>query len=59
MVDLPGFEPRMTVPKTEVLPLHHRSISNYDAKLRVFSQYAKNFIEKKLKKCYSFNSFHG
>ncbi len=22
-----GFEPRLTVPKTEVLPLHHRVIS--------------------------------
>ncbi len=25
-VDLPGFEPRQTVPKTVVLPLHNRSI---------------------------------
>ena len=25
-VDLPGFEPRLTEPKSEVLPLHHRSV---------------------------------
>ena len=25
-VDLPGFEPRLTEPKSVVLPLHHRSI---------------------------------
>lgn len=33
VVDLPGFEPRKTAPKTVVLPLHHRSILNCDAKL--------------------------
>jgi hypothetical protein len=33
IVDLPGLEPRKTVPKTVVLPLHHRSILNCDAKL--------------------------
>ena len=25
-VDLPGLEPRLTEPKSAVLPLHHRSI---------------------------------
>ncbi len=33
VVDLPGFEPRKTAPKTVVLPLHHRSVLNCDAKL--------------------------
>ena len=26
--DLLGFEPRKSEPKTDVLPLHHRSVSN-------------------------------
>ena len=36
LVDLPGFEPRQTVPKTVVLPLHNRSISFETAKLIYF-----------------------
>ncbi len=28
IVDLLGFEPRTTEPKSDVLPLHHRSKSN-------------------------------
>lgn len=44
-VDLPGFEPRQTVPKTVVLPLHNRSISFEAAKLILFFKRAKkNFI---------------
>ena len=26
-----GFEPRMTAPKTDVLPLHHRAFKRYDS----------------------------
>lgn len=29
LVDLPGFEPRLLEPKSNVLPLHHRSIHTH------------------------------
>ena len=43
LVDQPGFEPRQTVPKTVVLPLHHWSSSNEVAKIQLF------FFQKKKK----------
>ncbi len=40
VVNLLGFEPRLAESKSDVLPLHHKSIYNpflnYDAKLRLF-----------------------
>ena len=39
-VDLPGFEPRQTEPKSVVLPLHHRSILD--------CKYRANFLDSKL-----------
>ena len=36
LVDQPGFEPRQTVPKTVVLPLHHWSLSFEAAKIQLF-----------------------
>ncbi len=38
-VELPGFEPRMTEPKSAVLPLHHSSIQ-----LRKAMQMYDNFL---------------
>ena len=46
-VDLPGLEPRKPEPKTGVLPLHHRSIPNCDAKVRPCSQKIKLRSKKK------------
>ncbi len=46
-VDLPGLEPRKPEPKTGVLPLHHRSIPNCDAKVRPCSQKIKHRSKKK------------
>ena len=34
LVDPQGFEPRQTVPKTGVLPLHHGSALNCECKYR-------------------------
>ena len=45
-VDLPGLEPRKPEPKTGVLPLHHRSIPNCDAKVRPCSQKIKHRLKK-------------
>ena len=41
LVDQPGFEPRQTVPKTVVLPLHHWSSSIEVAKIQFFSLWKK------------------
>jgi hypothetical protein len=38
-VDPQGFEPRLTVPKTGVLPLHYRSVS--------MSQNYRNYFKNK------------
>ena len=40
-VDPQGFEPRQTVPKTGVLPLHHGSPFYCDAKIQRFSLFAR------------------
>ncbi len=45
-VDLPGLEPRKPEPKTGVLPLHHRSIPNCDAKVRPCHQKIKHRSKK-------------
>lgn len=43
-VDLPGFEPRQTEPKSVVLPLHHRSIFLFwDCKYIAFFKVCKIF----------------
>lgn len=43
LVDLPGLEPRLTEPKSAVLPLHHRSIPNFRvAKVESFLLLANN-----------------
>ena len=42
-VDPQGFEPRQTVPKTGVLPLHHGSLSIGGANLALFLFLAKLF----------------
>lgn len=50
LVGLPGFEPRQTVPKTVVLPLHHNpirsTIANWGAKIGVRLKCSKNIIAK-------------
>ena len=37
LVTRPGFEPRLTVPKTAVLPLHHQAIkaANIECDLKI------------------------
>ena len=42
-VELLGFEPRQTEPKSVVLPLHHSSIAKRSAKIEV-QEYAAKFI---------------
>lgn len=44
----PGFEPRQTVPKTVVLPLHHRTVFPYcgSAKVKTKNIIAKLFLRK-------------
>ena len=42
-VDPQGFEPRLTVPKTGVLPLHYRSVFFGEANLQNFSLRANHF----------------
>ena len=50
-VELLGFEPRQTEPKSVVLPLHHSSIPlqflNWDAKIRVDRFPPKCFLLRK------------
>ena len=45
-VELLGFEPRQTEPKSVVLPLHHSSIRNGSAKIKVPLNSPKIFEEK-------------
>jgi hypothetical protein len=46
LVDQPGFEPRQTEPKSVVLPLHHWSIRNCGAKLRLSGLFVKSLLKK-------------
>gem|GEM_PF-1978185 len=43
----PGFEPRQTVPKTVVLPLHHRTNRiDWGANVQRLFKSSKHFFEK-------------
>lgn len=45
LVDRQGFEPQLKAPKTSVLPLHHRSVS--ERKNKYFFQKNKNILPQK------------
>ncbi len=55
-VDLPGFEPRLTEPKSVVLPLHHRSVVYFGtAKIYVFLFPPKFLEDRNFKKLFAKN----
>jgi len=46
-VDLPGFEPRLTEPKSVVLPLHHRSLfPDLGLQIYCFFYFFQKYLEK-------------